>query len=773
MLTRLETVPALPPVPESWSPGPSDWGIELGFQRVEARIRILELQLEKQMTTEDFMFLRLPDRAKATVIRLQFYLELLRTIRGFPNLDDMTKYTNSAIEVLEFSVREQGLKWSPYDLVSEMTTYVTPNSTAATPMSYFVPNSSAYSNPILSPAKETDSGGKRRRELSPPKIASVECRVQGSTVLSHDVSTANQQRSKTMLVDTAQLRTTLTSHPVSSLLTWREKKESSSSCDLGIPAPQPADSVSTVSWDSPGPEKHIIQESMVPPSFSTPTIVSSNSTVFCPRSTTKTTPHSLAESAAPTVVSVSTGPSMSTANTTSHSTPAAIVPVSNAVTDTARLHATLTLPTSTTTTHAASHESRLYTSAVPMLISTAVIPITEPTTTSAMSTSTPVNSAPILTAAMFKPTADPPVTATTVTKHDTGRDIVASHASTLWTTSPTVINNHVDLNKKQQEEFKGQEKHHSETRLVHGAGVNSKLTNDLVLKRMEEMTVQIKQLQAQTAAQAKALQENVAVQTEALQKHVEAHTKVMQDHTEVQSKAQEAQQMERIMFSDVFSSSNDLLDKIITRIDAWTESNQKQNAVLHESHNQNSAHLERQMAQLQVQELEQKLKFEKMHRELETRLKKEAEEDGAVYLSQLQKQRIQTLERDLEQRRTEAELMVIKAHKQVLEARLQMVQAQVERAQAKERAAQAETEKLGLLNVILAMEAQGYHLSGLAKPSKVPSVTPASSTVSFTAVAPVASTSPDAVASPSDTAINATSTMGASVDGSHEFRSLR
>ncbi|KAG0256412.1 hypothetical protein BG011_004578 [Mortierella polycephala] len=777
MLSRLQTVPALPPVPESRSPEPSDGKLELGVQRVAARIQILELQLEKQMTIEDFMILRLPERAKATLIRLQFYLQLFRMIRDFQNLDDMLEYTNSAIEVLEFSIRKQGLKPSPYDLVSGMTTNVTPKSTTTTPTSYFFPSSSEYSRPVLpSIKKEADSGEKRKRELSPPKIASAECRVQGSIVASHNVFSADQQRSKTTLVDTAQLHTTSTSHRVSSPLAWREKKESSSSCDLDIPAPRPADSASTFFQDAPGPEKHIAQPSTVLPPLPTSAVVSSNATIYSPRPTTETILPSLKDSATPTTVSVSTTPSTSTStsitNTTSHSAPTAITPVSNTVTDTARMHAISTLAASTTTTQAPTHESRPSIPAVPVSTSTTVMPTTEPATTSAMSILTPVISAPILTTAVSKPKVDSLVVATRATKHDTERDISASQASVLWTISPTIINNQVGINKKQQEGSKGQEQHRSEARLVHGAGANTALTNVLVHERMEEMTAQIKQLQAQITAQAKAQQERVAVQAEVLQKYMEAHTKAMQDHAEVQSKAQEAQQMERIMFSDAFSSSNNLLDKIIMKIDAWTESNQKQNAVLHESHSQNAAHLERQTTQLQVQELEQKLKFEKMHRELETRLKKEAEEDGAMYRSQLQEQRVQSLERDLEQRRLEAELMIVKARKQVLEAKMQLAEAQVERAQAKERVAQADAEKLGLLNVILAMEAQGYSPSGFAKPSKVQPVTPASSTVSVTAVIPVASASPAAATSPSDTATNAASTVVTSAAGSHEPRSL-
>ncbi|KAF9960811.1 hypothetical protein BGZ72_005817 [Mortierella alpina] len=112
----------------------------------------------------------------------------------------------------------------------------------------------------------------------------------------------------------------------------------------------------------------------------------------------------------------------------------------------------------------------------------------------------------------------------------------------------------------------------------------------------------------------------------------------------------------------------------------------------------------RELTDLRVATLKQRVELEEMRQQSETRMREEAELNGTRYRVELQEQRIQTLEKDLENRRTEATLMMVKAREEIVASKEQVAKAREERALAKEQAAQAEVEKLMLLSRIQQME---------------------------------------------------------------------
>ncbi|KAF9957295.1 hypothetical protein BGZ70_009551 [Mortierella alpina] len=112
----------------------------------------------------------------------------------------------------------------------------------------------------------------------------------------------------------------------------------------------------------------------------------------------------------------------------------------------------------------------------------------------------------------------------------------------------------------------------------------------------------------------------------------------------------------------------------------------------------------RELADLRAATLRQRIELEEMRQQSEARMRKEAELNGTRYRVELQEQRIQTLEKDLEHRRTEATLMMVKAREEMVASKEQVAKAREERAMAKEQAAQAEVEKLTLLSRIQQME---------------------------------------------------------------------
>ncbi|KAG0204123.1 hypothetical protein BGX28_003846 [Mortierella sp. GBA30] len=124
----------------------------------------------------------------------------------------------------------------------------------------------------------------------------------------------------------------------------------------------------------------------------------------------------------------------------------------------------------------------------------------------------------------------------------------------------------------------------------------------------------------------------------------------------------------------------------------------------HTSQQQNMDLFNQELADLRAQALKQRLEIEQMRTQSEARMRKDAEEDGDRYRVELQEQRIQTLEKDLESRRAEATLMMVKAREEVLAAKEQIAKAREERAEAKEQAARAEAEKLQLQNRIQQLE---------------------------------------------------------------------
>ncbi|KAF9979860.1 hypothetical protein BGZ75_009135 [Mortierella antarctica] len=112
----------------------------------------------------------------------------------------------------------------------------------------------------------------------------------------------------------------------------------------------------------------------------------------------------------------------------------------------------------------------------------------------------------------------------------------------------------------------------------------------------------------------------------------------------------------------------------------------------------------RELADLRVATLKQRVELEEMRQQSEARMRDEAELTATRYRVELQEQRIQTLEKDLENRRTEATLMMVKAREEIVASKEQVAKAREERAVAKEQAAQTEIENLRLLAKIQQME---------------------------------------------------------------------
>ncbi|KAF9347466.1 hypothetical protein BGX34_003128 [Mortierella sp. NVP85] len=132
-----------------------------------------------------------------------------------------------------------------------------------------------------------------------------------------------------------------------------------------------------------------------------------------------------------------------------------------------------------------------------------------------------------------------------------------------------------------------------------------------------------------------------------------------------------------------------------------------------------------------VAQAEYDLRVEKMLMMMETKLRTSAEEGMVRCQNELQEQRIQTLEKDLECRRSEALVMTAKANEEIKEAHLQVAKAREERAEAREHAARLELEREQLLKRIQELEAKRHEGPvGLATPTEVSSATSDSESLS-------------------------------------------
>lgn len=140
---------------------------------------------------------------------------------------------------------------------------------------------------------------------------------------------------------------------------------------------------------------------------------------------------------------------------------------------------------------------------------------------------------------------------------------------------------------------------------------------------------------------------------------------------------------------------------------------------------------QRKEAERAVAQAEYDLKVEKMLVMMETKLRTSAEEGMVRCQNELQEQRIQTLEKDLECRRSEALVMNAKANEEIKEAHLQVAKAREERAEAREHAVRLELERELLLKRIQELEAKRHEGPvGLATPTEVSSASSDSESLS-------------------------------------------